>query len=176
MRNMERHARTFDSRSRMLVSRSSDALVVMSLVMLVLGCSTPIAPMQTSFAAPRRVVNKNYTLGAALTAYVGDSAVTFKDYYVKTGSQNRIRASNNFTVNGVFVNFVGQKDQEFNVVGTTTRKGSLCYIVALPPTKFLWPIKATGEFCGKALNDSQAYGWIEVVYSYKIDPLIPDSS
>lgn len=150
-------------------TRSVAMLLLYCLVALVAGCSTTVAPMQTTFSAPQQVIDKNYTIGEAKTAYVGDPVVKVKDYYVKKGTQNRLRASNGFTITGIQENILAQKDQEFNVVGTTRRDGVLCYVTAFPSSGVLWPIKSTGEFCGRALNPGPQ-GYVEMIYTYKIDP------
>lgn len=144
-------------------------LIVIALTVALYGCSSvkPVAP-QVSVES-KHVFEKNYSLGAEGSAYVGEPIAKMKDYYEVTSSAEALIAKDPFRINlPPFTHANLPAGTAASVRGITTKNGKTYRLVVIhdrsvPPLSFL--LNEDGSFEGSALNGKAKMGW-----SYRADP------
>lgn len=78
------------------------------------------------------IYEKNYQLGTAKTAYVGEEIVKVKDYYVTTQNLSKLRADSDFTLEVFGQNtYRGNKGDQFTILGQSDDELSN-YLISVP--------------------------------------------
>ncbi len=143
------------------------------------GCATvqPVSQAQLASSTEHKV-DRNYTIGAPSSAYVGQPLVRVKDYWIKTSTKAALKPSEAFTLDmplfGPTIHV--SPDQGVEVIGTNERDGVTYRVVKLPGLDFLgFLVNDDGTFDGRAVNFAGA----KMGYTYKFQPsdvrLIPGS-
>jgi len=145
-------------------------LVVIGLALA--GCASPIFAPSRQSSSPERVVFKNYVLGITTNAFVGDAVVKCRDYTVARISENKLRASCDFSIDGggplAPIHMRGRQGEEFVIFGRTKRRGQWCSTVQpAAGSGVVIIIGPDGQFTGRARN---IHAENELMYRYIIDP------
>lgn len=89
-----------------------------SLLGCTIGTPKPISNVVTKNIASSRIVEKNYILGKQLEAYVGETIVRVKDYYLEESETLVATANANATASGLMISVNLENGRQYPVVGT----------------------------------------------------------
>ena len=136
------------------------------------GCASvqPVAPV---ISAPEHKVDRNYEIGKAQSAYVGQPLVRVRDYYQQQSQVEVVRADKAFRMLlPPFIHADVAQGAAGRIVGMTQRNGKAYRLVVLPDpaaSALRMLLNDDGTFEGSAINNFNS----EMGFSYKPDP--PDA-
>lgn len=135
------------------------------------GCVQQIRPTEAANITSSHVVEKNYSIGQKMVAYVGQPIVKVKDYQVINTAAKMMAPSENFTFSGGIVSISGEKGKSYPVRGQTTIDGRNLKIVNFEGSNlsggagFGILVNPDGSIYNKMLNDN-----ILMMYTFKAIP------
>lgn len=81
---------------------------------------------------PQRVIDKNYEIDKQQEAYAGDKMMEAKNYVAFFSTHHKMKASNNFTIEGPGVKHKGSKGDTYNLILTTDVNEQMKYYIEIP--------------------------------------------
>jgi hypothetical protein len=124
--------------------------VIASLILLS-SCAT-ITPVSKTASTSTHTFVKNYSLGEAKKAYIGEEIIKVKDYYVVKSPIVSARAENDIEVKGGFTSAPMLKGTIYRVVGEMEDNGRKLKIITSPLNNIRIALTETGHYADIAIG------------------------
>lgn len=135
---------------------------------------------------PERIIDTNYEIDTSQKVHAGGKMVEAKDYWATFRTQKKMKALNNFTIEGPGVKHSGAKGDLYNIILTTNVNEQISYFIEIPGVFRRYGITTEGQwqdtqfFAGQTQNANTSitpkdatFEIIEIANIHEVDPSKP---
>lgn len=140
----------------MIKNRVTVVMVLVFFVFLYVACAkvdykTPV------LAGPKTFIEKHYEINKPLKSYAGDKMMEAKEYSALYTIHQKMKALNNFRIEGPGVRHAGSKGDLYNIIFTTDVNLQITYFIEIPGVFPRYGISPEGQWLNVYFLEGQTH-------------------